>query len=120
MMTRIPLRSHWQDWASLLLGIWLFASPWMFQYTDATLATQNAWVVGILLFCVAVLSRFAFHLAEEYVDFLLGIWLLISPWALSYHETMTALINALCVGALVAILAIWEIGELQPGEHRPA
>ena len=73
MLTRISLRSHWQDWASLLIGIWLFASPWMFQYTDATLAAQNAWVVGILLFCVAVLSRFAFHLAEEYVDFFLAL-----------------------------------------------
>jgi hypothetical protein len=70
--------------------------------------------------CVAVLSRFAFHLAEEYVDFFLGIWLLISPWALTYHGTMAALVNALCVGALVATLATWEIGNIQQGGHRPA
>jgi len=77
-------------------------------------------VVGILLFCVALLSRFAFHLAEEYIDFVLGIWLLISPWALAYNQTTVALVNAFCVGALVAILAMWEVGDTWQGGHRPA
>jgi hypothetical protein len=54
MMTRIPMRLRWRDWASLSLGTWLFASMWMFRYMDATLAVQNACVAGILLFTLYV------------------------------------------------------------------
>ena len=32
---------HWEDWVSVVFGLWLFASPWALQYGELTV-TQNA------------------------------------------------------------------------------
>lgn len=30
------MRKHWQDWGNLVLGLWIFVSPWVFQFATAT------------------------------------------------------------------------------------
>jgi hypothetical protein len=27
------MRKHWQDWGNLVLGLWVFVSPWVLQHT---------------------------------------------------------------------------------------
>ena len=51
----------WEDWTNLLLGIWLFVSPWVFQLPNDSGVAWNAWIsggiiaviVGLLVLCVA-------------------------------------------------------------------
>src|SRR5689334_23400180 len=41
---------RWQDWVNLLLGVWLFLSPWLLGYTGASMtASWNAWILGVAL-----------------------------------------------------------------------
>lgn len=108
-----PLR-NWQDWVSLVLGVWLFISPWQLQYVDVSpVASQAAWVIGAVLFVVGLLSRFTFHVAEEIIDIVLGLCLIISPWALGYVSVTMAAGNAVIVGALVSLLSLWEIWDIR-------
>lgn len=108
-----PLR-NWQDWVSLVLGVWLFISPWQLQYVDVSpVASQTAWVIGAVLFVVGLLSRFTFHVAEEIIDIVLGLCLIISPWALGYVSVTMAAGNAVIVGALVSLLSLWEIWDIR-------
>ena len=100
-------RVRWQDWANLLLGAWLFISPWILR--SSGIYNRDAWWVGALIFLVAVwaLAMPAAAVAE-WSNILLGAGLFIAPWVLGYL-TLTAAWNAWIVGALVFILAIWAL-----------
>ena len=43
----------WEEWINLLLGAWLFISPWVLGFTSNATISWNAWIVGILIFLVA-------------------------------------------------------------------
>ena len=55
---------------------------------------------------------------EEWLNLIAGIWLFISPWVLRYSQDSHALWNALIVGALVFILAIWDLNTLPDAAGR--
>jgi hypothetical protein len=46
---------------------------------------------------------------EDWASWMLGLWLLLSPWALFFDQETIALENALAVGALVIIAEIVEL-----------
>ena len=43
----------WEEWINLLLGAWLFISPWVLGFRDNHMISSNAWIVGVLIFLVA-------------------------------------------------------------------
>ncbi|MDN2566868.1 SPW repeat protein [Aquibium sp. A9E412] len=46
--------AEWEEWANLVLGAWLFVSPWALAYAAEQSAAWNAYIVGLLLIAVAV------------------------------------------------------------------
>lgn len=54
---------------------------------------------------------------QDPANIVLGLWLVISPWILSYQTETSALWNALIVGALVAALAAYELFEVKAWEE---
>ena len=44
---------------------------------------------------------------EEAVNIALGVWLVVSPWALRFSDQANVRLNAVIVGLLVMALAIW-------------
>lgn len=101
---------HWQDPLSLILGLWLLVSPWVVQYANETVPMGNAVVVGILVAAVACYALFRVMAWQEWVNAALGIWLLASPWVLGFSGLATAMWNAVIVGAVIALLALWTLG----------
>jgi hypothetical protein len=49
-----------QDAGKLALALWLFVSPWMFNYSEVRLPTWNGFVVGIVVavFSLAAILKF--------------------------------------------------------------
>ena len=39
----------WQEWISLLIGLWLFAAPWALRFNGARTAAWDHWFVGLLI-----------------------------------------------------------------------
>ena len=39
----------WQDWANLVLGLWLVLSPWILGFSGTSSATWNAVILGLLV-----------------------------------------------------------------------
>ena len=39
----------WEDWINLVLGVWLFFSPWILSYAGIGQAMWNSLVVGFLI-----------------------------------------------------------------------
>jgi hypothetical protein len=104
--------THWQDWVSWLLGIWLCLSPWVLAFAGDAPSTQNAVVVGFLLILAEVVALSVFEPWEEWFNVALGSWLVASPWVLGVPAPF-ARADFVIVGAAVAALAIYELFQVR-------
>src|SRR6202011_4700762 len=103
------------DVANLILGAVLFFSPWMFHF-DAGRASENANIAGIVIAVLAIAALAAFAVWEEWLNLVVGLWTLVSPWVLGFQGTTAMTVHVL-IGAAVALLAaieIWMITQNPP------
>jgi hypothetical protein len=96
------------DVANLILGAFLFFSPWIFGF-EAGKMSQNATIAGIVIAVLAIGALAAFAVWEEWLNLIVGLWTLVSPWVLGFQGSMRPMTVHVIVGALVAILAAIEI-----------
>jgi hypothetical protein len=110
---------RWQDWINALLGCWLAVSPTQMEYTLNHVATGNAYGVGavLILFNISAVVRL-FDAGQEIVNILIGIWLILSPYALGYAAERTPALNAISVGVLVIVFAGWQIADAVKARRR--
>ncbi|HWL21391.1 MAG TPA: SPW repeat protein [Bradyrhizobium sp.] len=102
------------DVANLVLGGILFVSPWIFGFSQGA-ASQNANITGIVIAVLAIAAIAAFAVWEEWLNLIVGLWALVSPWVLGFQGT-TAMTVHVIVGIAVAVLAAIELWILS---HNP-
>jgi SPW repeat len=95
------------DLYNLLLAALLFASPWLFALANET-AVMDLWASGAAIAALSLAAIVAFANWEEWANFALGIWLIVSPWVLGFTHT-TAMHFSIGVGAAVAFLALLDL-----------
>jgi hypothetical protein len=66
----------------------------------------NALIVGIALGAVAFGAMLVPKAWEEWSEAALGLWLVVSPWALGFSGTANAMLVAAATGAVVLALAL--------------
>ena len=99
---------RWQDWGNAILGLWTVVSPWVLAFAVSTTeAARAAWILGAAIVVLAAIAVYMPRAWEEGLNILLGLCLLISPWALSYADVPKPTANAVSVGVLVTVLAVW-------------
>lgn len=96
---------------NVLLGLWLLISPWLLAYSAAAGLLWNSLIVGAI---VAILAAIRFFNPDEYrwmswVNLVLGLWIIASPWIFTASDLSTVLWNDLIVGILITVLAIWSL-----------
>jgi SPW repeat len=96
------------DLYNLLLAILLFASPWLFIPGSGKATMEDLWASSLAIAVISLASIVAYANWEEWANFLLGIWLIVSPWALGFAHTR-AMHFSIGVGAAVAFLAALEL-----------
>jgi hypothetical protein len=104
-----PILLHWQDWACLSLGILMAASPWLLGYTGLEDVTLNAVLIGFLVAALAALSLTLLDRWEAYLNFMLGLWLILSPWLLRFEYYDRVKFAHLAIGAFILVIAAQEI-----------
>jgi hypothetical protein len=101
---------RWQDWGNLLLGAWLFVSPWVIPYpSDAPNAAWNAHLLGAAIVIFAAVAVYMPRMWEEGLNIVLGIWAIVSPWALGFASHRDVTMNVVIVGIAVTALAAWAV-----------
>lgn len=92
----------------ILLGLWLIASAWVFDYSGRS-AVLNSVSVGALIAMLAALrvASLQCSVAVSGINILLGFWTIVSPWTTGYVANKPALANNIMVGVFVMALAIW-------------
>ena len=101
-----PLK-HWQDAANAVLGAWLLLSPWALGFSNDPVALGNAVIVGLALVVAALGAMLVPQAWEEWSEAALGLWLIVSPWALGFSALGNAMLVALATGAVVLALVLW-------------
>jgi hypothetical protein len=102
------LPGQWQDFANLILGLWLAISPWFLSYAEGP--AWNARLTGLAIAGVAASALVAYDLGKEWLYVILGVWVIVSPWFLGDSWSGAAFHNQLGVGVLVGFLALWLAG----------
>jgi heme/copper-type cytochrome/quinol oxidase subunit 3 len=95
------------DVANLILGAVLLVSPWIFGFAAGP-ASENASVAGIAIAVLAIAALAAFAVWEEWLNLIVGLWTLASPWILGFQGTTAMTVHVL-IGAAVAVLAAIEL-----------
>ena len=111
-----PMAMKWQDWVTLVLGVWLFFSPWILGFYSSTPgASWNFFLLGIAFVVFAAFGLSLRTAWEEWVNLILGLWMIISPWVLAYSGITAARDDAVIVGVINVALAIWLLAERRTG-----
>jgi hypothetical protein len=108
MAVEFSLPKQWEDWCSWLLGLWLCISPWALRFDLDSTATQIAVISGVLVILAELLTLTVFRSWEEWINVILGAWLIVCPWIVGISSS-TAKTNFVVIGALIAVLALYEI-----------
>jgi hypothetical protein len=103
------------DVGNLILGGILFFSPWLFNLPAGS-ESQNALISGIVIVVLSIAALAAFVIWEEWLNLIVGLWLIVSPWVLKFQGTSAMRIDVV-IGIIVAVLAaveLWTTSQIPP------
>ena len=97
------------DVLNLIVGLFLLISHWLFSF-NAGAETNNAVICGIIIAALSLAALSAFAEWEEWLNLIVGLWVLVSPWVLGFADTTTAASTVhVIVGIVVAVIAAIEV-----------
>lgn len=107
-MKQLKLK-HWQDVVNALLGIGVILSPWALGFQDMRMAMASMVITGVALIAAALGAIFVPRAWEEWTEGALGLWMVVSPWALGFSTHRNAMLTAVTMGIVIAALALWTL-----------
>ena len=100
---------RWQDYATIILGVALFVTPFVFSDTSQGTATTTAYILGVLLVVGGLLAAAMGEANNvEYVPVILGVITFISPFVFGF----TAVTAIAWAAWLVGVLTVASAGSL--------
>jgi uncharacterized membrane protein HdeD (DUF308 family) len=110
---------RWQDYATIIFGVALFVTPFVFGDTSQGTAATTAYILGILLVLAGLLAAAMREANQvEWIPVILGVITLISPFVLGF----TAVTAVAWAAYIVGVLAVINAGSLLlnvTGSRRP-
>lgn len=105
------------DVINLLLGAWLFLTPWIFGFVADSAASWTAWIAGVVIAGLAVAALVSFADWEEWTNIFVGLVTAVAPWIAGFAANSSALRVHLITGVVVAALAgirLWLVHRSPP------
>ena len=93
---------------NILAGLWLIVSTWIFGFVPDEGATWNSIIVGIVVAILAA-GRFSRGVAARglsWVNGVLAVWMIISPFVYGYATNPGRTWNSIVVGIIVLVVAL--------------
>lgn len=116
------LNTHrtWEDWCGMLLGALIAASPWFpiqdhASIVDRQMMIVNTVAIGLVVFGLSQLEYVALQRWQEVATILVGLWLIVSPYAFGYSGEGFLRIYHTSLGAVAVILGalqLWQDWDL--------
>lgn len=102
-------KRRWQDQVILLLGLWLFVSPWVLGYVTGSDIALNANIAGLVIAALAAFDLYKTYAWAVVLNLLIGLWVAVSPWVAALADRGAMMTNNIIVGVAVIVLALWEL-----------
>lgn len=114
-------RARWASSLNVLAGIWLVIAPFILGFTSSASAMWNSIAVGAVVVVLAAIRAFNPDEREgiSWVNVVLGLWMVVSPYVLNYTNVSSAQTNALITGVIILALAAFSAYETNEA-HRGA
>jgi hypothetical protein len=113
MEVKTYLGTRWQDWFSMILGTWVYITPWVLGVQLSSTAAWVAWIFGLLVIAVAT---WALAVPDsqwpEVAQLLLAALLCVSPWVFSFTNLGAFYWNAWIAGIVLSALSVWALATL--------
>ncbi len=111
MMHFEGLRVHksWEDMVTAVLSLALIASLYWGNAALPSTTVGSVFLVGGAIFCVAVVEIMFIGRWEEYLQAVLGVLVALAVFVLDYGTSGELRVWHFVIGALVALIAIFEI-----------
>ncbi|MFC5458645.1 SPW repeat protein [Massilia niabensis] len=100
---------RWQDGVILLLGVWLFVSPWVFGYPSDSPPAVNAFIAGAIIAALAAFDLYKTYVWAVLVNIIVGAWVAASPWVVDVVADGRMSMSMLVVGIATIVLGLWEM-----------
>lgn len=93
---------------NVALGIWVLISPFVLGHSQSNAFLWNNIVLGIVIGILALVRSSGADPrgGTSWLNVLLGIWLIISPFVLGFSHLLAPLWNNVIVGIVVALVAL--------------
>ena len=80
---------RWQNWLGLVLGLYIFITPWLAPYilpfaTASMMVYATGTTIGLAAVCVSILGILDPRVWIDWSKFWLGLALLAAPWVLGF------------------------------------
>jgi hypothetical protein len=95
------------DVYNLFLAAVLFISPWIFKLTNSE-GKLDLWVTSAIIGIVSLAAIIAYRDWEEWINVLMGVWLIASPWLVGFTHT-TAMHLSIGFGIFIVLLALLDL-----------
>ncbi len=95
---------------NILFSLWLIISPFLLAYSGlSTLAMWDAIIVGVIVLILAAIREANPMNASflSWINALLGLWLLISPFILGTSHFTAVLWDDVIVGIAFIVFGVW-------------
>ena len=111
MQVRDILKTHrtWEDGTGLLLGLTIGLSPWLYEEPAVPVVVLNSAFTGLAVLLLAQLQLIHLRRWEDVAQLASGLWLAASPFILDYAHQDHLRFWHWGLGALVAVLALFEL-----------
>lgn len=104
------------DLINLILGVFLFLSPWIFGFTSDR-AWHTSWMAGAAIGVLALFAIVEFFESEEWFNVVIGLWVAVCGWIIGFGTDTRAMRVHLVIGLTVAALAALELWWVRVHSH---
>ena len=106
-MSKLQERETAPDVYNLFLAAVLFVSPWLFKLTNSQ-GKIDLWVTSAIIVVLSLGAIIAYRDWEEWINVLMGVWLIASPWLLGFPHTR-AMHLSIGFGIAIVLLALLDL-----------
>lgn len=99
---------RWQDWIIMVIGIWVFITPWVFGFSNMNFA-WSSFLTGALLTIFSIWELSNKKIWEEWINLIIAAWMFISPWILGFSRTTHPAFVMFLFGAITFVVTLWSI-----------
>ena len=108
-MAMHPSSRRWQDQLMVVIGVWLFISPWALGYPFESPPALNAIIAGAIIALSGAFDLVKTDVWAVLLNIVVGAWVAVSAWLVGVVRDPAMTWSFVIAGIATIVLAVWEL-----------